>query len=117
MDQIDDMEGFPDQDSLLSFREGDKNNAERKPLEVSRKLDLTADKVREVVARRRQQEAVRKLLKDDLAQKLLSFFIIYVVTCMIVMFLRALVSRYVPGFKSPDTFLIFAVSNFIVPAR
>ena len=113
MDRIVDTEFLPDQESLFPLEEGGKNSSERRPLEIWRSLDLRPEKISEVAAMRGQQEALRRLRRDSLAEKFLSFAIIYAVASLIVMFLRAFVSRYVPGFRSPDTFLIFIASHFI----
>jgi hypothetical protein len=113
MDEIVDTECLPDQASLFSSNTEDNNTPGIKPLEVWRMLDLTPEKAQEVIARRGQQEAVWEIAKTVLSQKLLFFYIMYFVTCLIVMFFRALVSRYLPGFKSPDAFMVFIASNFI----
>jgi hypothetical protein len=55
MERIVDTEGLPDQESLSPFRGSDDSDTARRPLEVWKKLNLTAEKRREIVNDRIQQ--------------------------------------------------------------
>lgn len=112
MDRIVDTEARPDQASLSQF-EGDAGEVAKNPPVALQKLELTAEKFDKVAAMRNQRSAVRGLMKDGLAQKLISFHILYVAVFLVLLFLRALVSRSVPGFKNPDAFTVFFAANFI----
>lgn len=85
MESINDGEFLPSSEALASFRHG----ADTKIRPLGRvfweKLDLSEGKATNLASRLRQREAVTRLAKDDLGQKLQTFGILYAGTFSLVL--------------------------------
>lgn len=113
VERIFDAECRPDQEALAYFYGKKSIGQLRVPLNIWLKLDLSPEKARELVTGRQQHEAVWRLVKDNLAKKLMALFIMYCVICVIAMCLKVVLTRPISGSRIQYGFLVFAASNFI----
>ena len=89
MESNNDSEFLPSSEVLASFRQVADTKIRPLGRAFWEKLDITEDKTTHLASRLRQREAVTRLIKDDLGQKLLTFGIFYFTTffftlCLIV---------------------------------
>jgi hypothetical protein len=113
VEKIIDRECSPDQEALADF--GITPCRERCLLTTDfwRNLTLSHEKAADLRHAQRQREAVDRLIKEDLAQKLQKFNILYFVTFFLFASLGAVASRYVPALRQPEKFKIILGSNGI----
>ena len=113
MEKIIDGECSPDQDSLAHF--GITHQAQRRLLTTDfwRNLNLSNERAADLRHAHRQRETVNRLIKEDLAQKLQKFNLLYFITFFIAVFIGAAASRYVPALRQPERIKIILGSNGI----
>lgn len=111
MDEITDNEYLPNQEALGPFRADANREAPALDHSFWLQLDLSEQRADELADVKRQREAVGKLIKKDLAQKLQQFYAVYFVTFFLIVFVGAFVSRYLPEFRQPDKLKLILAAN------
>jgi ABC-type multidrug transport system fused ATPase/permease subunit len=104
---------MPDAEALASFRIDDNSAVPALAAEFWQKIDLSKERAETITESHLQHDAVMRLAKDYLAQKLQEFHILYFITFFSVLFLGAFLYRYLPPLRQPEKFKMIIASNGI----
>lgn len=111
MESINDSEFLPSSEALASFHHSADTNIRPLVRAFWDKLDLSEGKATDLASRLRQQEAVTRLIKNDLDQKLQTFGILYAGTFFFVLGLIFFVSRISYYSSVSGKLMIIVVAN------